>query len=457
MEISEKMYTKKEAAPQDVTVLFVMAPIMCRFVLWVLQQAMASGKKRLYFLARDGYSMYQAACIFCEKWNLAIECRYLYCSRYALRSAEYCLLREDSVSYICLGGIDVTFEKMMHRAGLCTDEVQKVAEAICFKNAVNQPLSYDSIKMLALKLRKCSLFVDILVSHSREKYGSVCGYLKQEGLLEKGAYAIVDSGWMGSMQQSLRNLLKSEGYEAEVEGYYFGMYGYPDGVSKENYHAWYFKPEKEIHRKVFFSNSLFECIFSSPEGMTTGYTEANGRFEPSFEKNRNPNRNQIERTTMLLKKYAEMITQNEWSYMMQTGSKAREMAESLFFLFMGKPTVQEAENFGNYIFCDDVIGEEKQTVAAHLSLAEIRENRFLNKGIRLLLRRGKSVRESAWLEGSIMLNGQACLKELKHCAFYKYLLYWRKSMKRGGGLATQKKDKSIHLCDKRIGFKRNQA
>lgn len=431
MEISETLYAEETATPQNLTALYVMAPIMCRFVLWVLQQAMASGKKRLYFLARDGYSMYQAAHVFCKAWDLPIECRYLYCSRYALRRAEYCLLGEESVSYICLGGIAVTFAKMMRRAGLSGAEALKVAEAVGFEEGLEQPLSYHRIQQLAPGLKNCPLFMELLVSHSRENYLSVCNYLEQEGLLEETAYGVVDSGWMGSMQRSLQNLLESRGYGGEVTGYYFGMYGYPEETGKENYHTWYFKPEAEIRRKVFFSNSLFECIFSSPEGMTTGYAEADGRYEPVFEKDRNPNWRQIERTTLLLKKYAAMVAEREEKCRKQAEPKAQEMAEALFSLLMGKPTVQEAESFGNYIFCDDVIGEEKQTVAAHLSLKEIRENHFCNKGVRLLLKKGKPVKESAWLEGSIVLNGQASQRELKHCAFYKYLLYWRKSMKRG--------------------------
>lgn len=199
LEISDRLYEEEEFTAQNITALYVMAPIMCRFVLWVLRQAMEAGKSRLYFLARDGYSMYQTARILCEKWKLPIECRYLYCSRYALRGAEYYLLREESVSYICLGGIDVTFEKMMRRAGLDDAEMQEVARTIGFTKECRQPLSYSSVKALETDLKACSVFVDRLVSHAEEKYVTICGYLKQEGLLDEKDYAVVDSGWVGSM------------------------------------------------------------------------------------------------------------------------------------------------------------------------------------------------------------------------------------------------------------------
>ena len=89
----------------------VLAPTLYEFVLWVLQEALQSGKKRLYFLARDGYQMYLAARQLCKQYNLDIECRYLKVSRYAVRVPEYHLLGERCLERICVGGIDVTFEK----------------------------------------------------------------------------------------------------------------------------------------------------------------------------------------------------------------------------------------------------------------------------------------------------------------------------------------------------------
>ena len=42
-----------------------------------------------------------------------IEYRYLKLSRYSIRSAQYHILGDKSIDYICTGGIDVTFEKIM--------------------------------------------------------------------------------------------------------------------------------------------------------------------------------------------------------------------------------------------------------------------------------------------------------------------------------------------------------
>ena len=47
-----------------VTSVCVLAPSLGSFTQWLLQGALTGGKERLYFLARDGYLMYQAAGIF---------------------------------------------------------------------------------------------------------------------------------------------------------------------------------------------------------------------------------------------------------------------------------------------------------------------------------------------------------------------------------------------------------
>ena len=55
------------------------------------------------------------------------------------------------------------------------------------------------------------------------------------------------------------------------------LYEIPEGEGRENYHSFYFTPWGEIKRKVHFSNSLFEAVFSAPEGMTLSYRAEGGK------------------------------------------------------------------------------------------------------------------------------------------------------------------------------------
>jgi len=428
--VSEKLYEKTEEKDLCIKIsgLYVMAPVMCLYVAWVIREAYTTGKKRLYFLSRDGYSMYEVAQILCKKLEIPIECRYLYCSRYAWRSAEYYLMGEEGVDAVCLGGIDVTFGKIMARAGLSEREGREIALLLRREEKYEDVLSHGQREELRSLLAECSPFTERMTKRSESRYPYVCGYLKQEGLLDGVSWALVDSGWTGNMQKSLQHLLGTMGYQGKVEGYYFGMFEYPRGVDRSAYHSWYFHPFGGLRRKVFFSNSLFECIFSSPEGMAVGYVQEGDVFGPVLEKTWNPNREKIRKSTLYLKQYAETLAEEYGREFLFCDSKERErkLVFSLFQSFMGKPVKAEAETFGSYIFCDDVIGEANQKVAAGLTPGQIRENRLLYKAVNRIW--GKRIlRESAWMEGSILLSGMSD-GELRHCRICKYARYMIKSI-----------------------------
>lgn len=432
---SERIYrkltenTESMSCVQDMIAAYVISPTIYCFVMWVLEDAIQRKKERLYFLSRDGYVMYHIAQIICEEKRLPIECKYLYCSRYALRGAQFSMLDEKSLDYICLGGMNVTFEKLMDRAGLNVYEIEKAARILGYQKRRKTEMSYNEVKSMKDVLKDCSYFMERLYEHGEENYPLVTGYLKQEGLLENVSFAIVDSGWTGSMQKSLQCLLGSMGKDIALEGYYFGMYEYPSDMKKENYHCYYFKPEKFLGRKVYFSNNLFECIYSSPEGMVTGYTVHNRKYLPVFERPYNPNMDSITFHTEVIKDFTKEMLRKELQKNLDSENSSLGTIEKLLSYFMGKPTVAEAQEYGRYIFCDDVIGEKEQPLAAVLNSKEIKENFLWSKSRNMLMKKGRPIKESAWIEGSIMLNPKMGKRKLKHSALCKYALYIRKRMK----------------------------
>ncbi len=84
-----------------------------------LQETLQSGKKRLYFLARDGYQMYLAAQQLCKQYDLDIECQISQSVKICGACAGISSSRERCLERICVGGIDVTFEK--NHAACSTD------------------------------------------------------------------------------------------------------------------------------------------------------------------------------------------------------------------------------------------------------------------------------------------------------------------------------------------------
>ncbi len=432
-ECSEHIYEEcgkgRKAGPEDewaAAFCYVLAPVMLSYVLWVLEDALESGKRRLYFLARDGYMMYRVAEYFCRQRHLRLECRYLYCSRYALRCGEYGLLGDKSLDYICLGGMEVTLEKMMERGGLTEAEILTAGERMGWGNRLRSRLSYEQVKALKPQLRDNPFFMERMMAHSAEAYPHVLGYLRQEGLLEDVSYAVVDSGWTGSIQRSINRLLRSAGCDRPAEGYYFGLYEYVEGVEPEHYLTWYFAPESGNVRKAFFCNNLFECVFSSPEGMTKGYCRNGDRLEPVFAMEENPNRKRIEEGTRLLLRYAERYAAGDGRGIF--GKKKRKDREQkvsarLLSSLMGRPSAGEARIFGSYVFDDDVTGQERRAVARALTPEEVKEERLFGRLFRYAAGREHPAVQSAWPEAGMVLAGAS-----GSTALYKFLLYSRKSL-----------------------------
>ncbi len=416
------------------TALYInaLAPAMVEYVRWVLTDAAQNGIKRLYFLARDGYQMYISACKLKDILGLDMECRYLCVSRFAMRIPEYHLLGVKCLDHICLGGIDVTFEKIMHRAGLSGAEAMEIAEICGYAGRYKDILNYKEIIQLKEILAGQEKFLEYIYINSAAAYESAAGYLLQEGLQEDIPYAFVDSGWVGTLQQTIENLLKSKGYGKNIKGYYFGLYKIP-GNTGGKYSSYYFSPKTGLRKKVYFSNCLFEAIYSAPEGMTLRYckTVQNGRdvYVPVLDRKENPNAAQIRRNCKTLETFLDILESVERRKPVLQGQPCRtRMVERLLSSFMGKPGAEEVEAYGNTLFSDDVLEGSMQNVAANLTEQDILNQRFINKALIMTGIRKKTIHESAWIEGSIVRNRRQVQRNLYHARIYKYFVYMRKAL-----------------------------
>lgn len=403
--------------------MHVWAPTIVEYVEWVLEQAQRSGKKRLYFLARDAYPMFVVAKAICQSEGIELDCRYIKVSRYALRLPEYHLLGQNCVERICIGGIRVTLRKILRRAGLGLDEIQAVANEIGFSAQIDRELLYPEIMSLKSTLRDNQTFLSAVFAKSKEALPYAIGYLEQEGLLDDIPYGLVDSGWVGTLQQTMENLLKTQKSQLRLEGYYFGLYEVPRSIAsaKERYHAFYFTPGRYIGRKVCFSNCLFETICSSPDGMTLGYGKTETGFVPMESAESNPNADRLERYSALLAHFV-----SNYCKAAEAEAPAESVCPLILKAHMGRPQDWEVAALGDNLFCDDVLEGTLQEVAAHLSDEEIRNQRFFSKAAIMLGLKKEEIHESAWIEGSIVRNGCCVGYNLRQAKLYKYFVYLRK-------------------------------
>ena len=458
LEISEKACAKallngtaEEA--QICASMFVLGPVLFAFVSWVLKQAKKSGKRRLYFLARDGWLMYRMAqSIFeagkteknsvssasreCVSPEYAFpECRYLYASRYAWRLPEQHLIGEKSLERICRGGMHVTFSDMMRRAGLTAEEAKRIAGLVCPDRNIDEVLSWGEIQRLRAPLSRCGEFRTLADYHSRSRYEAAIAYLSQEGLLEEIPWALVDSGWIGTMQESLAHLLESAGYGRKVEGYYFGLYSLPETADRGNYHAWYFEPGSGINRKAHFSNCLFECIFTAPHGMTLAYEQEGRDWRPELARLSPENEGWVSRQMELLELYMETLMKDcgEAGSSDESAEKKREhlqkeagrlRVQELLAGFMSAPSMEESRCYGSVSFSDDVTEVRMQPLAARLTARQLLDHHPLPRLCLMLFPGKRKLQDSGWIEGSIRLyGGSLYVWHRAGALLYKYALY----------------------------------
>ena len=428
----------------------VWLPVITEYVEWVLDEAIKSGKKRLYFLARDGYMMYLLAEKLIKARNLEIELRYLKISRFAIRNAEYFFIGKDALDTLCVGGIDITFEKIMKRANLTEEEALHIARLAGRTETYKTPLNYRQLRKLKEDLSRLGQLFIYIKENSKTCYENTAAYLMQEGLLEPISYALVDSGWVGSLQLSLQRVLAHEASRDDIrlQGYYFGIYERPKGTDAEQYKAFYFG-EKDVWRKVRFSNCLFETVLSAPEGMTCGFGMISDKAITLESYVKNPNAEVMERFSELLSEYASAyigaanVTSTAElskssialkSSFYNLSASHRSHAKSVRFVskllkpMMGNPTMQEAKAFGELLFCDDVLELNLQPVAAEWDEEQLRENQFLSKLLIKSNLKSDRLHESAWPEGSIARLGIKTEMNMRQERLYKSLMYIRKAV-----------------------------
>ena len=387
-------------------------PVIYLYVAWVIQEALARKIRRLYFLARDGQIFYEVAKLICHYEKLDLECRYLYCSRLAWRVPRYWLMGEKCLDYICQRSMNLTIRKIFDRTLLSEEKVTEISKEMGFAEAeMNRILDYGEINIIREKLRVSSIFMQSVYEESQKQYENTRGYLKQEGLCENVKFAIVDTGWVGNMQQSLCDLLRSKDLPlVKVEGFYFGMFRQTK-LKKQFYHAYLFAKNSGFLRKIVFNNNLLECMCGATDGMTVKYMERNGAFYPYFASKRNINsgRWNIKENHRIICRFAEQAGK-KYGMIRIPYKESVKISSRLMRKFMMLPTSEEAEQFGRYLFSDDVTEKGVRELAPYLTQRELLSEDFIPKVLKRLFVKKTIVRQtkSYWIEGSIS-RSKTCL------------------------------------------------
>ncbi len=271
----------------------VLGPALVGFALWVAAQARQRGIRRLYFVARDGQVMLEAARRVLSVVASDIECRYLYGSRQTWVFGATALEPDMLASWVTVKP-EFTPRAMLARVGL--------DPALAYSLAGSELLHPDQLdRVLAVPERQALrelLEHGPLAGHvhasARAAAELAVDYLRQEGVIdpaERGA--LVDAGWTGATARAVDVLVRAGG-GLQVDHLFMGMTRSAD--DPRTAHAvrltpWLFDgwAASESLREVVNVNVLVEMLCAGSHGRTTGYRRSDtGRVEPEFAESNSP-------------------------------------------------------------------------------------------------------------------------------------------------------------------------
>lgn len=262
------------------------AMVVGAYVCWIARRAQDLGLSHIYFCARDGWLPQRAWHAAALDKATGISSSYLYISRRSLNFAaaatsctrEY--LSERALDTLCGVFRSERLGDILDRAGLLTVQ-PLVDDAVALFGSLDRPVSWDDglADLKACMRRHASSVYPVLQS----RLLSVVSYLCQEGLHQEKA-GIVDIGWHGTLQVSMREMLKSAGYEPEIYGLYAWLW--PGATSNRARAGWM---ESAFHNDyqtldqgygLYNNVAIIENTFSASEGTTIGYEPRGGRITP---------------------------------------------------------------------------------------------------------------------------------------------------------------------------------
>lgn len=415
----------KESLSTELNEEFVV-PLFLNYVYWIIHEAEIRGIETLYFLARDGYILQKMAIQICEKEHIPICCNYLYCSRTSLRIPTYSLIGEEAVDLLLQGGYQVSRKSLLERAELNGEQRCAIwkdcGEALSDEERL---LSRNELKRLRRKLKQSQLFRNFIIEKSRNAYSSAVGYFRQEGLLNTKTVAIVDSGWTGSIQRSLRQLLQSAGFQGDLIGFYFGMYAAPKEAKDGTYLTYYFNQAGKARNKVFFCNNLFECLLRAPHGMTVAYGSQGGTYFPQFASSENETN--YEKIYAYVQAILDIAREQEQKkpYSAFELEIAQQETRTLIERYMVHPMPEEAKLLGGYLFCDDMSETYHFKLASPEQTTQLKQYSIFRRIWRRMFSKenGNIHPELYWPYGTI-----AFLPEWKQC-WYRWNIYAWETMK----------------------------
>ncbi len=353
-------------------------PMLVGYVAWCLRDAKRRGIKRLYFVSRDGQILHRIAQTLCRSWDLGIECRYLFGSRQAWHLPAITELGERDLGWMFDHTHILSVASLLRRVGFgsvsglraggcdASPHVTAALEGSGFaRSSWHRNLNAAERERLKASFGDDPIRSEILAEAEKCR-GLAAGYLRQEGLLDSTAWALVDMGWSGRMQTSLRTLLRCLGSDRPVTGYYFALAGRADAGADDLVNS--------FHDPVRFAEAglryipILETITAADHASVVGYApQGDGSFGPIFRESVLEDRNgrwvrlQQGGAVAFAEQLGALVSHEEL-----TDQDARRVSALLMQLFFGSPTREEALAYAAFRAGEDQAGGRLYRITARI-------------------------------------------------------------------------------------------
>ena len=249
-------------------------PILYPYVSWILKESMNRGIKRLYFVARDGWILWQMADIIIRIAKYPIRTSYIYGSRAAWRLSSYDGSKEDLRRIIeCSNMEEILFiEDLAKFFGVALDGLLAFLPPEMENIKCTRKFFKAEVDTICKWLEEKEEFRSYLLESQRKNQKIAVEYLQKEIDVSDDHFAFVELSGTGLTQQCLSKLI-GRFYDGEIKNFFYGL----DDIQED-------KRSKFIQ---FYPNALklyiLELLCRAPHGQTKGYKKENNTVLPVLE------------------------------------------------------------------------------------------------------------------------------------------------------------------------------
>jgi len=332
-------------------------PTLIPYVIWVLSSARSQELKRLYFISRDGQILLEIAKIINEGSAYDLELRYLHGSRQAWHISSAFEIGDRELNWILLQDVGLNIEIVANRIGIDTNELLRTLDDISEKNwSTNTIISAEEISFLKNILSQNPV-KDMILAEAENRRELMLSYLIQEKFLEDSTSGIVDIGWHGNIQTSLRKIIDSCCEKHKIIGWYFGLIN-KNNQEKSKMYGFFFDPDdsyKANYTKNPFYNFM-EMFTTGDHGMTISYKKTSkGNIIPVLKEQTNPNLIEwgLTRLREGIFTYTKLYRIHIDGKIKFDFSKYQKRILNCMNILAHTPTLKEADALGSYLFTSD--------------------------------------------------------------------------------------------------------